>query len=222
MDIKIRLLQRVKGYLERYNYLDSFINKYAKNHDFFFVQIGANDGIHADPIHNFIKKYKWKGILIEPQKIYFDKLIENYKDMPQLIFENIAIGLKNEKLELFKVAETEQENWHNLVASLDNSRGDLAWLKNEKHIETETVQVITLPELVQKYSIKKIDLLQIDIEGLEHKILNSDGFFDVKAKIIHYEHKHLTYAEQYDCVSLLQKYNYKVYMEKFDSTAILM
>lgn len=188
---------------------------------FFFIQIGANDGVHADPINKYIKKYMWKGILIEPQKKYFTKLLENYKDMPQLIFENVAIGLKNEEKDLYKISENEQEHWHNVVASLDKSRGDLAWLKNEKKIETEKVQVIPFPELLQKHSIKKIDLLQIDIEGYEHKILYSKGFFNIKPGIIRYEHKHLTYAEQYDCMLILQKNQYKVYMEKFDSIAIL-
>jgi hypothetical protein len=31
-----------------------------------FIQIGANDGIKNDPVHAFIKKYYWTGILVEP------------------------------------------------------------------------------------------------------------------------------------------------------------
>lgn len=222
MDIRIKLLQRVKGYLEKIDYLDSFIRKSANYSDFFFVQIGANDGIHADPINKYIRKYKWKGILVEPQKKYFQKLKENYQDMPQLIFENVAIGLKKEELELFKVAENEQEHWHNLVATIDSSRGDMAWLKKEKKIDVEKVQVVPFVELLKKHSIKKIDLLQIDVEGYEYKIICSDNFFSLKPQIIRYEHKHLSYAEQYDCIKVLQKQGYKVYMEKFDSIAVLM
>ena len=37
-----------------------------KTPDFFFVQVGANDGKMGDPLCDLIKKYKLKGLLIEP------------------------------------------------------------------------------------------------------------------------------------------------------------
>ena len=222
MNVRVAFLQRIKTYLESVDYFDSIIGKYAKSPDFFFIQIGANDGIHADPICNYVRKYNWKGILIEPQLNYFNKLKINYKDMPDLIFENIAIGLKNEEVNLYKVAEYEQENWHNLVASIDSSRGDLAWLRNEKQLEIEKVQSLPFSELLSKYSVQKIDLLQIDTEGYEHKLFCSKDFFSIKAKVIHYEHKHLTYAEQTDCIAILNNLNYKVYLEKYDTIAVLI
>ena len=37
-----------------------------------------------DPLHTFIKHNKWKGILIEPQRLYFDKLKIYYKKRPDL------------------------------------------------------------------------------------------------------------------------------------------
>ena len=54
-------------------YLDRVIEKY--NHDnFFFIEIGAHDGIYVDPIHRFIVKHKWKGILVEPIPYLFELL----------------------------------------------------------------------------------------------------------------------------------------------------
>ena len=38
-----------------------------------FVQIGSNDGIKNDPLHRYIKKNNWKGILVEPDKANFIK-----------------------------------------------------------------------------------------------------------------------------------------------------
>jgi FkbM family methyltransferase len=222
MNLKFRILQYLKNYLEKIDHFDFFIRKKASVPGFFFIQIGANDGIHSDPIYKYVKKYKWSGILIEPQKKYFLQLKENYKDMPQLKFENIAIGIKNEKMNLYKVAENEQEaHWHNAVSSLDCNRGVLAWMQYEKTIVTERVEVMTFANLIDKYDINKIDLLQIDVEGLEHKIIRSDHFFKIKPRIIHYEHRHLSYAEQEDCISVLQSNNYKIYLEKHDTTAVL-
>jgi hypothetical protein len=39
--------------------------------DFFFIQIGANNGMTGDPIRKYILKYHWRGILVEPQPDIF-------------------------------------------------------------------------------------------------------------------------------------------------------
>jgi len=58
-----------------------------------FIQVGANDGEYGDPLHSFIVKYPWHGILVEPQPDIFAKLRENYAAIQnRLIFENIAIA----------------------------------------------------------------------------------------------------------------------------------
>ena len=72
-DLSVQLLMAVRG--NRLN----------------FIQVGANDGEYGDPLHRYIFKYPWHGILIEPQPDTFAKLRENYAAMKnRLIFENIA------------------------------------------------------------------------------------------------------------------------------------
>ena len=45
----------------------------------FFVQVGSNDGIRGDPIHELIiANKKWRGIFIEPVRFFFDRLKHNY------------------------------------------------------------------------------------------------------------------------------------------------
>ena len=46
----------------------------------------------------------------------------------------------------------------------------------EDDIETIQIEFITFDDLIQKYSIKSIDKLQIDVEGAEYKIMNSINF----------------------------------------------
>ena len=60
--------------------------------DFYFVQIGANNGISADPIRPYVLKYHWRGVLVEPHPAAFARLVENYRAEPQLVFENAAIA----------------------------------------------------------------------------------------------------------------------------------
>ena len=39
--------------------------------DFFFLQIGANDGISFDPIYHLVTNFKLRGICLEPIDEYF-------------------------------------------------------------------------------------------------------------------------------------------------------
>lgn len=73
--------------------LQSFLNEYSKrkNNKIQFVQIGANDGQWNDPIYKFIRRDKWTGLLIEPQKDIYNRLIQNYNGFKNLLFENVAI-----------------------------------------------------------------------------------------------------------------------------------
>jgi hypothetical protein len=37
-----------------------------KNANFFFLQIGANDGVLGDPLHDLVLRHKLTGLLVEP------------------------------------------------------------------------------------------------------------------------------------------------------------
>ena len=54
------------------------------NEQFYFVQIGANDGYSFDPINHLIKKYNLKGVCIEPIQEYFQELKNTYKNYPNV------------------------------------------------------------------------------------------------------------------------------------------
>ncbi|MDP2593822.1 MAG: hypothetical protein Q8P36_00575 [bacterium] len=60
---------------------DDFFNLYFSrvSKDFFFVQIGAHDGVHGDPIHEYVVKYNLAGVVVEPQPDVFKKLLETYR-----------------------------------------------------------------------------------------------------------------------------------------------
>src|SRR5882762_3463411 len=87
--------------------------------DFFFIQVGAFDGVQADPIRKFILRHNWKGVLIEPQKKAFELLKQNYADQPHLTFKNVAISDRNEPRTLYTVAEGKVPEWCQGLASFD-------------------------------------------------------------------------------------------------------
>ena len=55
--------------------------------DLTFLQIGAFDGRQNDPLYQFITRYHWRGVLVEPMPDAFAKLQEAYRDEPQVSFK---------------------------------------------------------------------------------------------------------------------------------------
>lgn len=79
-------------------------NNTSKN--FFVIQIGANDGISNDPIHDWILKFGWHGILIEPLAEPFQELEINYANNDKIKLINKAISQKNGKIEMYRHKES--------------------------------------------------------------------------------------------------------------------
>jgi len=136
------------------------------------IQIGANDGKRFDTINKFIKKYSPHCILVEPIKEYFEQLKENYKFEKNIIFENLAISVKNELNFLYKVKQSKIEKYDDHIKGI--SSFDINHLK--KHgvksydIEKEKIENISISNLINKYG-NKVDLLLIDAEGYDVNIV---------------------------------------------------
>ncbi len=62
-----------------------------RSRPFYFVQVGAMDGINFDPIYDKATKNSWHGLLIEPLKDIFEDLKHNYSAQIGLNFVNAAI-----------------------------------------------------------------------------------------------------------------------------------
>jgi len=183
--------------------------------DFFFIQIGANDGVKGDPLRKHIIRYNWSGILVEPIKYYFEKLVKNYTGQKGLFFENVAISNTTGTSDIYYLKEEILKNgknppWSNLLGSLDK-KNVLSHKHKIPHIENylvkETTKLITINELMYKYNVKKVDLLHIDAEGHEYKILSTINFKTIRPRIIFYEHCNLG-MDREKCRKLLKDNGY--------------
>src|SRR4051812_25620205 len=61
-----------------------------------FVQIGANDGLHDDPVRQHALAHRWRGILVEPDPVHFARLTSNYAGHSNLTLVNAAVGTGEE------------------------------------------------------------------------------------------------------------------------------
>jgi hypothetical protein len=57
------------------------------------------------------------------------------------------------------------------------------------------VDIMSPKTIIDKYSVKKVDLLQIDAEGHDFTIIKAFPFDLIKPKIIRYEYVNLNYDE---------------------------
>ena len=187
------------------------------NNALFFVQVGSNDGVLGDPIHDLIIKHKnWRGMFIEPVPFLFERLKQNYKNSERFIFENVAISTEKGLRKFYYVSEKAQEEigdnlpgWYDQLGSFDKNH-ILIHLKGalEPYIVEEEIETITMPELFERNQIEKIDLLHIDTEGFDYQVLSQIDFSRYKPQVVLYEHVHLSDDEKNAAESILRKYNY--------------
>lgn len=68
---------------------------------FFFIQVGAHDGVRFDDLYGKVTAINCSGIVIEPLPRYFRRLKANYEDYPGVVPLNVAVHPTLEKIELF-------------------------------------------------------------------------------------------------------------------------
>ena len=144
-----------------------------------FVDIGSHKGTYTDLILNNISVTE-KLILIEPQKHIFKFIQNKYKNNDNIVIYNNVISDKEKIVKLFI-------NKHDLTSSLTkiNQKNKYLNLKaklfggsvNQMITNKYNVKSINLRKLVKKEKLKFIDLIKIDTEGHELKVLEGAGDF---------------------------------------------
>lgn len=176
---------------------NEIIEKIGNTEDFFFVQIGSNDGMMNDPLYEYIKKYNWSGIMVEPVPYLYDRLVENYKDRDNLIFKNVAVAETEDVMKFYYLKDDEydkknmSDGWHGLGSFkkdvIYKFRGKLKHF--DTAITTMDVQTITFDSLVSEN--KNIDLLHIDTEGYDFEIIKSIDLQEYNISVILFENQHI-------------------------------
>lgn len=201
----------------------------AKESSMSIVQIGAYIGnSDTDPLFNFLRKLgarkNVKVILVEPIREYFDLLCENYRDVPNIEFENVAIAETAGIAEMYRLnvdpVEHGYDEWLAQLSSLKKDRMEKLWDGYEglhqgsqkkqfylKHRVVEKVTCMTLHQLFDKHQIQQLDLLLIDAEGYDFEILRTLDFDKLKPEFINYE-RVLLQDDEPACRKLLESQGY--------------
>ena len=185
--------------------------------EFFFIQIGAFDGMAGDPLQHLVRRHGWRGLLVEPQHRAFQKLKENYACQPQLQLFNVAIGAEDGELTLHTQKSAD-------VSIASTNRNLLLKRARARDLQSYSVPCWTIETLLANSGTDAtaIDLLQVDAEGNDYDIIQSIDYRRMKPTIVRYEHLLMSRGQKNACVALLASHSYRFIVEENDTLALLV
>jgi FkbM family methyltransferase len=193
----------------------------------FFVEIGSNDGEQHDHLRPFILSGAWQGIMVEPVPYVFERLRSGYGTHERIALENAAIGERDCVLPFFHVRDASAEeraelpDWYDGIGSFsrDALLGHAAEIPDiERRIVRAEVTTLTFQSLCDRHGVDRVDLLVIDTEGYDWRILSSiDLDTRRRPRLIVYEHYHLSAEERAAAADYLRAQGYETMEEGFDT-----
>ena len=190
-----------------------FLKQYFKNkNDGFYIDVGC---FHPIRISNtmFLYSKGWTGMNLDISKKSID-LFNIYR--PRDINLNFGVGKENCTLEYFYNKETFQSN------TFDSGFAQ-SFLKKEG-LKKKNIEVKTLSYLIENHKKKKkIDLIDIDAEGLDLDVLMGIDFNRYEIDLIMIEVHHYnkeTIDRSKKILSLLTRNNFKLIHGKFPGNSV--
>jgi FkbM family methyltransferase len=162
-------LIRIPFKTKRMNYDEIFKLK-IKNKKPIIFDVGANEG-------QSIKRFKniFPNSIIhsfEPNKNCYELLLKKYSNDKNIILNNLSCGEKIKKKKFLIMAKSGNSSFINI-------NKNSAWMKKRSEeivikkyiVKKPIVKMITLDSYIRKNKIKKIDILKLDTQGYEDKII---------------------------------------------------
>ena len=153
---------------------DLFIVEYfIKKNNGFYLDVGCYHPIHRNNTY-LLHKNGWSGINIDIHQFSID--LFNYL-RPDDVNLNYAISNTNEVTEMFYQKELSQ------LSTIEEQQAKIAF---QGSINKSKIQSLTLDTILEKTNStdKKIDLLDIDVEGADLKVLKGFTIEKFKPELI--------------------------------------
>jgi FkbM family methyltransferase len=193
------------------------------------VQVGAFVGrSENDPLYAFISevcrdKPGSVAVLVEPVAEYFERLRDNYRGVPNVRFENVAIAESAGEREFYRLGVDPTAHgfpaYLAQLGSLDPDRMGSLWDRYEgradhkefflAHRVVDQVRCVTLADVLAKHAIEDLDLLQIDAEGYDYQILRTLDFARQRPRYVNYE-RVLLHESEPACRRLMRQAGYRL------------
>lgn len=164
-----------------------------------FIQIGAGAGDLdkaakcRDGFTEFIKKLPRdrvkKIILVEPNPLNIPLLKECWKDYKEVVIYEIGIVPKSIASTIdFYYCPKDAPNYQ--VASIKKEHIQMHYGYNCK-LEKFVISTKQLEDFIHEITSEEIELLSLDIEGIDAEVILDTNFKNINVKFLSFEHLHL-------------------------------
>ena len=174
------------------------LNYFKDKKNGFYVDVGCYHPIHRNNTY-LLHKQDWNGVNIDTSEFSID-LFNHMR--PKDLNYNCAISNRNEIIKLFYQKELSQ------LSTIEKSQAESVF---QGKIKEKEINAFTLDEILSrdKYKDSKIDLLDIDVEGADLKVLRGLSFDKFKPELVCVE-IHAKEIEKSDIYNFLIDKNYKL------------
>jgi FkbM family methyltransferase len=188
----------------------------------FVLEIGAMDGIRFDPLHGHLVARRWNAVVVEPLPDMFSLLKTNYETCPWIQCANVAISETTGPISMFRVRPdaTAAHGLGEWIVGISSAiKGPtLSYLGDI--VSEEVVRGLTFVDFVEEFGIKQIDVLQVDTEGYDWKILEQIDLDRWKIGLIHIEVLNLRPCDRLKVFTALRAAGYEFHYDRMDVTAV--
>ena len=174
------------------------LNYFKDRKNGFYVDVGCYHPIHRNNTH-LLHMQNWSGVNIDTSQFSID--LFNFM-RPKDLNYNCAISDKNKNIKLFYQKELSQ------LSTIEKGQAESVF---QGEIKEKEIEAFTLDEILSrdKYKDSKIDLLDIDVEGADLKVLRGLSFDKFKPELVCVE-IHAKEIEKSDIYNFLIDKNYKL------------
>ena len=194
------------------------------------LQVGANDGAREDPVAQLIQLGIVEAILVEPLPGMCEKLRDLHKDNPAVTVVQCAIGPASGEMPFYYMEDTLGSDL-SVYSSLDRDYierqkrneiiiGERESLVRQIEIRSASVAVRTVAELVTENGWTGLDVLVVDAEGFDDKIVGSVLQGGPPVGCIFFEYSTLPFAEFSAITTQLKATGYKLAQSGKDILAL--
>jgi FkbM family methyltransferase len=225
-------------YKPRPGTIEVFLDKYSREHKpVTFLQVGANDGFINDPLHIFIKRDNWRGVLLEPLPDVFDEyLVRLHRKRPEITAINAALD-RNDGTRPFYKLSVSRERWAHGLSSFNREvlvkkltdgsmernmrrQGVTLPASEDECITSDEVVTVSPETLLKKFDGQELDLLVIDTEGYDYEILKMLDLDRISPEVIIYEEMLFDEKTAAECREYLKNHGYSCSSIKRDVLAV--
>lgn len=206
--------------------LAEFLDDYSRKHaPVTFLQVGANDGFVHDPLHKFIKRDHWRGVMLEPQPDVFNEyLVRLHRKRAGITPLNAALDAKDGTKTLYKIGIS-NERWATGLSSFNREvllnsirkgvvqhkarkRGIRLPENQEEMIVGQEIATISPDTLLKMFDKEGFQLLAVDTEGFDFEIIKMLDLDRVSPEVVIYEVANFDQKTALECRSYLEKRGY--------------